>query len=359
MRSQGEVRFIRITSGMQACAALVIGVLVCAWIVTMAVMAISQITASRDRLALIEREAKVASAASRVAQYREGLDAVAADLARRQAFIEQVVKAHLGDLPVDTREGETVTDSGSETEKTMRKVSALIPEAAGLVRIEQQQIAFVERLTRHADRRAARAAAAIRDLGLNPNAMLASASAGGMGGPLIRLVTSRDGSLDPRFRRLGVSLARMDALEEGLASIPRIKPASFATISSGFGYRADPFTGTAAFHAGIDFKGPLGAPVYAAARGVVSFAGIRQGYGYCVEISHGNGLMTRYAHLSRIATAVGRKVGPGEVIGAIGDTGRSTGPHLHFEVRLHDQPINPRPFLEVERHVQQEASNTR
>lgn len=357
MRSQGQVRFIKISSGLQLAAAVAVVTLLSAWLVTMAAMAISQYTASRDRLALLEREAKVASATSRVKEYREGLDTVASDLARRQSFIEEIVKAHIGKLPEDALEGETVSDSSGETEKTVRKVSALIPEAANLVRIEVRQIAFVERLTRYADRRAAQAADAISDLGLNPNAMLASARAGGKGGPYLRLTTSRDGSLDPRFQRFGASLARMDALEQGLASIPQVRPASIEAISSGFGYRADPFTGGAAFHAGIDFKGPSGAPIFAAARGVVSFAGIRQGYGNCVEISHGNGLMTRYAHMSRIAASVGDKVDPGEVIGAIGNTGRSTGPHLHFEVRIHDQAVNPRPFLEAERNVRQKAGN--
>ena len=99
----------------------------------------------------------------------------------------------------------------------------------------------------------------------------------------------------------------------------------------------------------------MGAPIYAAAAGTVSFAGIRQGYGNCVEVSHGNGLMTRYAHMSRIGARVGEKVAAGAVIGQIGSTGRSTGPHLHFEVRINDQPVNPRPFLEARQNVFQES----
>ncbi len=358
MRSQGQVRFIKISSGLQLAAATLVVALLAAWVVTMAAMTINQYTASRDRIALLDREAKAQRSESRVAQYREGLDSVASDLARRQNFIEEVVQAHLGDLPKDARDGETVSNSNSESEKTVRKVSAALPEAASLVRIEVQQIAFVERLTRYADRRAQEAAAAIRKLGLNPNAMLASArDSAGKGGPYLNLATSRDGSLDPRFRRLGVSLARMDALERGLESIPQVRPAGVATISSGFGYRSDPFTGGAAFHAGIDFKGPRGAPIFAAAKGVISFAGIRQGYGNCIEITHGNGLATRYAHMSRIGSRVGQKVAAGEVIGAIGNTGRSTGPHLHFEVRINDRPVNPRPFLEASRNVQQETGS--
>jgi len=149
----------------------------------------------------------------------------------------------------------------------------------------------------------------------------------------------------------------MDALERGLAGIPQVLPASLEFVSSGFGYRADPFNGGAAFHAGLDFKGPIGAPIYAAAQGTVSFVGVKAGYGNCVEIDHGNGLMTRYAHMSRFATRVGQPVAAGAVIGAIGNTGRSTGPHLHFEVRMHDRPLNPRPFLEAAADVFQEPRN--
>ncbi len=128
-------------------------------------------------------------------------------------------------------------------------------------------------------------------------------------------------------------------------------------ISSGFGYRSDPINGGAAFHAGLDFKGPIGAPIYAAAKGTISFAGRKQGYGNCVEIDHGNGLMTRYAHMSRIGAVLGQSVAAGDTIGAIGSTGRSTGPHLHFEVRIGGRPVNPRPFLEKGRDVHPEQIN--
>ena len=138
--------------------------------------------------------------------------------------------------------------------------------------------------------------------------------------------------------------------------IPNTLPASLDYVSSGFGYRVDPFTGGGAFHAGLDFRGPIGAPIRAAATGTVSFTGVKQGYGNCVEISHGNGLLTRYAHMSRIEARTGEVVQPGRLIGEIGSTGRSTGPHLHFEVRIADRPVDPRPFLEAMPHVFQEAS---
>ena len=326
----------------------------CAWLGSMGIMAIQSVSAEAEQAALLHREAKVAKAESRVEAYRDNLNETTADLVRRQTFIEQMVEAHIGDLPADQRQGETVSDSTSEAAATVKKVSAVLPEATGLARIEADQIAFVERLTRYADRRAEAASRAIAKLGLNPNAIIAG-SQSGEGGPLLRLATGRDGSLDPRFQRLGVSLARMDALENGLASIPQVSPAHVAYVSSSFGYRADPFTGGAAFHAGLDFPGPRGSPIYAAAKGKVSFVGPRQGYGNCIEITHGNGLMTRYGHLSKFSARVGDKVNAGDVIAAMGNTGRSTGPHLHFEVRINGRAVNPRPFLEAANHVQQEA----
>lgn len=352
MRSEGQVRFIKISSRLQMIAAAIAAAFALAWLVSMGAMAIAQYTATRDRLTLLDREAKVTTAESRVSEYRKDLGNVASDLQKRQEYLEKMVEAHVGTLPADSKNGETVSDSRSEAARTVDKVSAALPEASGLARIEARQLAFAERLTRLADRRSAAAAERIRRLGLNPGMMLARLNdRSAMGGPLIPLFTSRSASLDPRFQRLGLSLARMGALEEGLAGIPQYNPASLQFMSSGFGYRADPFTGGAAFHAGLDFKGPVGAPIYAAAKGMVSFVGQRQGYGNVVEVSHGNGLLTRYAHMSAFRAAVGQRVEPGQVIGAIGNTGRSTGPHLHFEVRINDRPLNPRPFLEATPHV--------
>ena len=359
MRSQGQVRFIKITSRFQMIAAAFAGLMLLAWLGTMASVAISHFVSTRERLALLNREAQVASATSRVSTYRKGLDSVASDLAKRQDVIEKLVQAHVGDLPSDARPGETVSDSSGEAAQTVNKVSMAIPEAAGLARLEARQLAFVERMTRLADRRAAQATEALRHLGLNPDGMLESISdRSAQGGPLIALTTSGSGTFDPRFQRLGLSLERMSLLERGLAGVPRYLPASLEYISSGFGYRSDPFTGAGAFHAGLDFRGPIGAPIYAAAKGVVSFAGVKSGYGNCIEIDHGNGLLTRYAHMSAFRAVVGQLVSPGDVIGAIGSTGRSTGPHLHFEVRINGNPVNPRPFLEAIPHVLKEAGST-
>jgi hypothetical protein len=101
----------------------------------------------------------------------------------------------------------------------------------------------------------------------------------------------------------------MGSLERGLDGIPQVMPADIRNISSGFGYRRDPFNGRAAMHSGLDFRGPMGAPIHAAADGTVSFVGNKSGYGRVVEITHGDGMMTRYAHMSRFESRVGQQVG--------------------------------------------------
>ena len=349
MRSQGNVRFIKVTSRTQKLVAGGIVVALLAWAISMGVMSWLQYRSAADRISLLEREARVATASERVEAYRDDLGSVADDLERRQSFIEDMVAA----LPSDVKAEGTVTDSTSETAKTVEKVSAALPEARALAELEGRQLAFVERLTRYADRRAERAEQAIRKLGLNPAVMLAGAERAAMGGPLEKF--GKDGKIDPRFERLGLSLARMSALERGLQGIPQVAPADVAAVTSSYGYRRDPFTGGGAMHSGLDFRGPTGAPIFAAAKGKVTFVGTKGGYGKTVEISHGNGLMTRYAHMSRFSVKAGQAIPAGATIGGIGSTGRSTGPHLHFEVRINNRAVNPRPFLEAAPDVLKEA----
>lgn len=356
MRSEGHVRFVRVSTRLQMTAAAIVAGLLLAWVLTLSAAAFGSLLKQHYSATLLNREAKVVSAENRIAAYRKDVDEVAEDLARRQAFIEKMVSTHVGDLPADSKQGETVSDSRAEASRMVRKVSALAPEAAPLARVEAHQLAFAERLTRFADRKSAAAAAAIRKLGLNPDRMLASLDdRSAMGGPLLVLGPQHQRDFDPRFRRLGLSLARMEALQRWMDGIPQIVPSVARHISSSFGYRSDPFSGEPALHSGLDFKAPSGAPILAAARGRVAFVGRHAGYGKLVEIDHGNGLRTRYAHMSAFRARSGDRVRPGQVIGAVGSTGRSTGPHLHFEVRLHGQPVNPRPFLEVAPNVLKKA----
>ena len=133
---------------------------------------------------------------------------------------------------------------------------------------------------------------------------------------------------------------------EAGAPTAKAKAVRLPRLSSRFGYRSDPMRRVTRLHAGIDIPGPLGTPVLASGDGVVRFAGSAGGYGHMVEIAHGAGLATRYAHLSRILVRPGEPVARGERIALMGSTGRSTGSHLHFEVRRSGRAADPLPFLE-------------
>lgn len=355
MRADGQVRFIKLSSKLQIRVASGVVGIASLWLVALAVMAWGQYRAEADLASFADEKARVATASERLKDYGGNLDKVVDDLKQRQDFLDEMARMLPEDMVKEGAANGTVTDSAAEADKTVNKVSALIPQARGLAEMEARQLAFVERLTRFADARARRAEAAMRKLNLDPQSMSRAAQQA-MGGPFEAL-SAADG-IDPRFERLGLSLARMTVLERALDGIPQVVPASVQAITSGFGYRRDPFNGRAAMHAGIDFKGAIGSPIFAAAGGRVTFAGQKSGYGNAIEITHGNGMLTRYAHLSRIGVKVGQQVTAGTTIGGLGSTGRSTGPHLHFEVRINDRAVNPRPFLEAAPDVLKEVRRT-
>ncbi len=348
MRSQGQVRFLTITSRTQMVAAGTAAAITLGWAASLGVMAVSQWHNNSERASLLEREAQVATSEERFNAYSDDIAATVADLEARQELLDGIVEMLPEDVVADA--SDTVTDSTAESEDLISMIREVFPAAEGLAQVEARQLAFTERLTRYADRRSARAEEAMRQLGVDPRALIRD-SERAMGGPLELMSSESDGSLDPRFQRLGLSLARMSALERGLNQIPQFMPADLNSMSSGFGYRRDPFRGTAAMHSGLDFSAPHGSPIRSAADGRVSFVGWKSGYGKVVEIDHGGGMVTRYAHMSRFNSTVGTEVDAGDVIGAIGSTGRSTGPHLHFEVRINNKAVNPRPFLETAPHV--------
>ncbi|WP_366068483.1 M23 family metallopeptidase [Erythrobacter sp.] len=353
MRADGQVRFIKVSSQLQMRVAGGVVAVAFLWLVALAVMAWGQYRAEADLASFVEEKARVAKAGERIKEYGGNLDKVVEDLNERQDFLDEMARMLPEDMVREGAASGTISDSTREASETVKKVSALIPQAKGLAEIEARQLAFVERLTRFADARARRAEAAMRKLNLDPKSMTRDTQQA-MGGPFEALLGGSD-DIDPRFERLGFSLARMAVLERALDGIPQVVPASVENITSGFGYRRDPFNGRGAMHAGIDFKGAIGSPIFAAADGRVTFAGRKAGYGNAIEITHGNGMLTRYAHLSRIDVKVGQAVAAGATIGGLGSTGRSTGPHLHFEVRINDRAVNPRPFLEAAPDVLKEV----
>lgn len=198
-----------------------------------------------------------------------------------------------------------------------------------------------------ASTRADEIATEMRKLGI-PLA-LPDADADAMGGPLLPARDDLVGT--PMLEDANAvmsALMRYKTARDSLDDAPVHMPISGTfRQSSNFGNRRDPFTGTLAFHSGMDFSAPTGTTVVSAASGTVTYVGTRSGYGMVVEVTHGNGLMTRYAHLSGYLAREGQKVRTGTPIAKVGSTGRSTGPHLHFEIRKADDAINPKAFLDA------------
>jgi murein DD-endopeptidase MepM/ murein hydrolase activator NlpD len=201
--------------------------------------------------------------------------------------------------------------------------------------------------------------AVLHDAGIDPAEFSQKyASAFGMGGPDIPLESVKlEGISDPAFQnayfKASAVLGEMDELLGAMRHVPLTTPVSGPEFerTSGFGARIDPFTGRYAFHPGLDFAGPWGAIVHATAPGVVVEAGPHGGYGNMVEIDHGLGIHTRYGHLSSVLVRVGARVGKGAPVGKLGSTGRSTGPHVHYEVMYNDVQRNPSKFIEAGHHV--------
>lgn len=235
------------------------------------------------------------------------------------------------------------------------QVAQLVPPAAdadhprevsqAYAEVDSMQLMLAAQADAATRQRIRRTAAVVSRLGINP----ARLAQGGVGGPYEEAGAAdlgASGDADPRFAQLFSSWRQMERLEQGVASIPSSMPVQGARWTSSFGVRSDPFRGRAAMHAGIDMAGPVGTPIYATADGVVGRAQVVGAYGNLVELEHGAGIVTRYGHLSRMLVQAGTRVRRGQLIGLMGSTGRSTGSHLHYEVRIDGRAINPAPFLE-------------
>jgi murein DD-endopeptidase MepM/ murein hydrolase activator NlpD len=201
-----------------------------------------------------------------------------------------------------------------------------------LDQVEGRQLAALSAYEDGMESRVRRMRGVISDLGLDMAELEAATPRAPMGGPFVPVKLPADaGPFDRQLYRINITRAQMDRLNRTLALVPYRKPViGEVEFTSGFGVRSDPFLGRPAMHTGLDFRAQTGDPVRATANGKVASSGWSGGYGRMVEIDHGNGLSTRYGHLSEINVKVGDAVKIGQVIGAVGSTGRSTGPHLHY-----------------------------
>jgi murein DD-endopeptidase MepM/ murein hydrolase activator NlpD len=233
--------------------------------------------------------------------------------------------------------GGTVTDAAPSNDYSAQ-VAQLTAETERRVQaIEQRQIALAAALEgEDID------AATLKRLGFYP----AKAGQEGVGGPF-------ESAANPTFKALFNTWKKLDQLQGGVIAIPSDKPIKTdVAFTSGFGVRSDPFRAGSAMHPGIDLAGKYGTPVYATADGKVLRAGWNNGgYGNLIEIDHGRGITTRFGHLSAVLIHSGDHVTRGQLIGRMGSTGRSTGNHLHYEVRIDGRAVNPIPFMKSTDYV--------
>lgn len=288
---------------------------------------------------LAQMEQRVESLQTEVATIRATAKQHAARLEARQALLAAMMKGEAAPAQLASLAASDGTVADPQID-------------AFFTSVERDQYAMVNAVRSATEARYRDTAAMVRKLGLAP-ARVAASGRTGIGGPYEPVPAEggtapvKAGQADPQFKALFNSWKRLDQLQTGIVAIPSARPVEIVTVNSGFGVRSDPFRGGRAMHAGVDMPGPVGTPIYATADGRVGRSGWYGGYGNLVEIEHGRGIQTRYGHMSSILVAPGTRVKRGQVIGLMGSTGRSTGSHLHYEVRIDGRAVNPIPFLQT------------
>ncbi|WDI31999.1 peptidoglycan DD-metalloendopeptidase family protein [Hyphococcus flavus] len=259
--------------------------------------------------------------------------------ARRQA-VEQMERQNKVAAP---------TGGASEAIKSMNEASADLytEQMLLLARLEEKAIAERDHLTKVLESAGIPVGSIVTPAKIS-NTMLAQ------GGPFIDLTATSEADAQFYFHanRAAAAVDELAGLYTAIKNVPLSSPLIVGRrFTSGFGVRRDPINGKYSRHNGIDFAAPWASPITATADGVVKFAGTRSGFGRCVEINHGNGFITRYAHMNRISVKTGQKVKLHDKVGELGNSGRSTGPHVHYEILYKGKPLNPRRFIEAGRYV--------
>jgi murein DD-endopeptidase MepM/ murein hydrolase activator NlpD len=279
-------------------------------------------------------EAEVASMQTKIQQIKYVADVRAKRVEARQAMIAAALNGQATMQPV----------AYQPIDPKAAKVAADV--VAPLAEVEHKQVAMAIKARIVTEKRYIAAVTRAKALGIDPTRFQPKPVA--MGGPYIPADSDEaaaDMAADAQFRALFQTWKKLDTLEDGLISIPSVQPIANMTFTSNFGIRGNPFGGSAEFHPGVDIPCGTGTAVYATADGTVDRAERAGGYGNLIEIDHGRGIQTRYGHLSKLLVVAGQKVKRGQLIGLSGSTGRSTGPHLHYEVRIDGRAVNPLPFL--------------
>jgi murein DD-endopeptidase MepM/ murein hydrolase activator NlpD len=307
--------------------------------------------AYEDRIA--ELRAQIDRTTSRQLLDQEQFEQKLDELVRRQALLESHATALGGGIdPITTGSihpaakplSDTTTGAAHGDRDKQSSIGVVFDRLeASLDRVERRQSLAVSQMQNRYENKTQQIRSVLAQLGLKPDTAPAT------GGPFIPVkLASEDQSFGRALVRVNLMRAEANALGNTLLKVPLRKPVTGEIDeTSPFGVRMDPIAHEAAMHTGIDFRGEIGEPIHATAAGTVTIAGWTGGYGKLVEIDHGNGLATRYGHLSEIDVEVGQTVRAGAVIGKLGSTGRSTGPHLHYETRLNGEAVNPQKFLDA------------
>jgi murein DD-endopeptidase MepM/ murein hydrolase activator NlpD len=243
--------------------------------------------------------------------------------------------------PINDRSSGLIPDRGRN--RNLNVAVTLERLQASLDRVEKRQSESLASMEQRLDAKSRRMRDILAEFGIDA----ARSASSNVGGPLVAArLPAHSGSFEHHIHRVHVARAQVDRLTRTLAAVPvRMPILGVPDISSGFGMRIDPFIRAPAMHTGMDFRGETGDVVRSTADGNITVAGSNGGYGKMVEIDHGHGLTTRYAHLSDINVKVGQRVRAGHIIGKVGSTGRSTGPHLHYETRISGDAVDPRRFI--------------
>lgn len=294
-----------------------------------------------------DRQARLNSAVAQLSATNGSLDELATSVEKRHAALALLVSDFKG-----------VPGAADALQVAKPRLLAASPvERIQATRMDQERL--IDAAEGFAKSRAERLRLAMRMAGLDASSFTGRGVS--LGGPLIEAKDPRalaavldvDEEFASRIQHAANDMSDMRSLGAAVKKLPFYKPTSNPALSSSYGVRFDPFTHRPAFHSGLDFPGAMRTPIMATAPGVVSFTGVRAGYGNTVEIDHGGGFKTRYAHLSSIGVRVGQRVAIGSRVGAMGSTGRSTGPHLHYEVWVNGKAQNPNRFLRAGEYVQQ------
>lgn len=315
---------------------------------------------------LTRMQAQLAAMKAESAAMKGEVAARAATLEQRQAFLAALLSGKSTDMaklatmlpraeanaPATLAALVAPADVRIDSKRGKRAVVTATAPAADLLlepfrQLEAKQLALADQAAGAAEARVKGTEALLRRLGLDPERFTRASDWTGsaVGGPYV------PASAEPRFRSLYMSWQKLNAMQAAIAAIPAFMPVKDYRYTSDFGFRFDPFNGGAAVHQGVDMAGASGEPIYAAASGTVAKAGGASGYGNLVELDHGKGIETRYGHLSKILVRPGEFVRQGQLIARMGSTGRSTGTHLHYEVRVDGRAVDPRPFLDASSYV--------